>query len=43
MNVFVLITELAEGLARGFVLFLTGRHNYVEQISTPRVGGHRHR
>lgn len=35
MNVFVIIRELADGLARGFVLFLTGRHSFVEQVSLP--------
>ncbi len=37
MPIINIIRDIARGLARGFDLFLTGRHGYLEKVTTPRI------
>lgn len=43
MTVLSMFRAFAEGVARGFALFLTSRHNYIEQVSIPRLDSGRTR
>jgi hypothetical protein len=37
MNGFALFRDFAEGLTKGFVLFLTNRNGYIEEVAIPRL------
>ena len=42
MSIVNLIRDIAGGLLKGLDLFLTGRHAYLEKVTTPRFDLHRH-
>lgn len=37
MSILNFMREAAGGLAKGISLFVTGRHSYLEMVTTPRI------